>query len=234
MRLDQYISQAAQLTRNQAREAIRKGHVTVDGIIAEKADSQIAQTQRVVWKNQLLSNQQFVYLMMDKPAGVLSAVTDANDTTVVDLVREKYPRRTLFPAGRLDKTSTGFVLLTDDGAFAHNILSPKKHVSKVYEVQLDTPITPEMVQGFAAGVTLKDGTMLVSAILQPMEEYSARVTLQQGVYHQIKRMFGCYHAGVNQLRRIAIGGVMLDETLQPGEYRELTQEELVQIGLQNP
>ena len=169
--------------------------------------------------------------MLNKPAGVVSASTDQRDTTVVDLVGGAYPRRELFPAGRLDKTSTGFVLLTDDGAFAHDILAPKRHVSKTYTVVLDTPLTAEMQAGFAQGVTLADGTELSPAEVEALTEdrLTVRVTLKQGVYHQIKRMFGVYGAGVNALHRDAIGGLALDKTLEPGQWRELSDEEVAKI-----
>ena len=127
---------------------------------------------------------------------------------MVDLVRSAYPRRELFPAGRLDKTSTGFVLITDDGGFAHDILAPRRHVPKTYRVTLDTPLTDEMVEGFAAGVVLMDKVRLAPAEVEPLSEdkRTVRVVLHQGVYHQIKRMFGVYGAGVNALHREAIGG----------------------------
>ena len=152
-----------------------------------------------------LNYQQFVYLMLNKPEGVVSASTDKRDTTVVDLVGDAYPRRQLFPAGRLDKTSTGFVLLTDDGTFAHDILAPKRHVSKTYTVVLDTPLTEQMRTGFAAGVTLADGTALSPAEVTALsaDGLTVRVVLRQGVYHQIKRMFGVYGAGVNSLHPVS-------------------------------
>ena len=143
-----------------------------------------------------------------------------------------FARRQLFPAGRLDKTSTGFVLLTDDGTFAHDILAPKRHVSKTYTVVLDTPLTEQMRTGFAAGVTLADGTALSPAEVTALsaDGCTVRVVLKQGVYHQIKRMFGVYGAGVNGLHRDAIGGLALDPALAPGQWRELSAEEVSKIS----
>ena len=143
-----------------------------------------------------------------------------------------FARRQLFPAGRLDKTSTGFVLLTDDGGFAHDILSPRHHVSKTYTVTIDTPLTQEMRTGFAAGVTLADGTALSPAEVTALspDGCTVRVVLRQGVYHQIKRMFGVYGAGVNALHREAIGGLALDAQLAPGQWRELSDEEVAKIA----
>ena len=190
MRLDKYVAGAAQQSRSDVRRAIQKGLVCVNGAVCRSADAQVPAGAAVTLNGQPLVLQQYVYIMLDKPKGVVSAAADKNDVTVVDLVGRAYPRRSLFPAGRLDKTSTGFVLVTDDGAFAHDILAPRRHVPKTYEVLLDTPLTPEMAAGFAAGVRLADGQRLQPAELSPGPDgpCSARVVLRQGVYHQIKRI----------------------------------------------
>lgn len=151
MRLDKYLAETAQCTRSEAKTMLAKGRVQVNGVVCKKGDTQLKDTDTVAVDGALLTYQKFVYLMLNKPEGVVSASTDKRDTTVVDLVGDAYPRRELFPAGRLDKTSTGFVLLTDDGGFAHDILSPRHHVSKTYTVTIDTPLTQEMCTGFAAG-----------------------------------------------------------------------------------
>ena len=231
MRLDKYLAETAQCTRSEAKTLLQKGRVTVNGAVCKKGDAQLKAGDAVAVDGKTLQYQRFVYLMLNKPAGVVSASTDKRDTTVVDLVGGAYPRRELFPAGRLDKTSTGFVLLTDDGGFAHDILAPKRHVSKTYTVVLDTPLTAEMQAGFAQGVTLADGTELSPAEVEALTEdgLTVRVTLKQGVYHQIKRMFGVYGAGVNALHRDAIGGLALDKTLEPGQWRELSDEEVAKI-----
>ena len=231
MRLDKYLAETAQCTRSEAKALLSKGKVAVNGALCKKGDTQIREGDAVTVEGRELAYRQFVYLMLNKPEGVVSASTDKRDTTVVDLVRDAYPRRELFPAGRLDKTSTGFVLLTDDGGFAHDILAPKRHVSKTYTVTLDTPLTDAMKQGFAHGVTLADGTALSPAEAEALsaDGLVVRVLLKQGVYHQIKRMFGVYGAGVNALHRDAIGGLALDESLAPGQWRELTAEEVAKI-----
>ena len=197
MRLDKYLAETAQCTRSEAKALLAKGRVTVNGAVCKKGDTQLKEADAVAVDGKALAYRQFVYLMLNKPEGVVSASTDKRDTTVV------------FPAGRLDKTSTGFVLLTDDGGFAHDILAPKRHVSKTYTVVIDTPLTEEMKAGFAAGVTLADGTALSPAEVSALtpDGLTVRVLLRQGVYHQIKRMFGVYGAGVNALHRDAIGGL---------------------------
>ena len=232
IRLDKYISDAAQVSRQDAKKFLSKGMVAVDGKIVKKGDAKVDDAVNVVTVNgKPLQYKQFVYIMLNKPKGVVSATDDKNDVTVTDLVKKDYPKRNLFPAGRLDKTSTGFVLLTDDGEFAHDILAPKKHVSKEYIVTLDAPINDEIIEQFNSGVTLADGTLLKSAVLEKTNDpMVVKVILKQGVYHQIKRMFGVFDIGVNELHRSHIGGVKLDEKLGDGEYRELTAAELEQIS----
>lgn len=232
MRLDKYISDAMGISRQDAKKLLSKGAVAIDGKVVKKGDAKVSDANRVLVNGKLLEYKQFVYIMLNKPKGVVSATDDKNDTTVVDLVKADYPKRNLFPAGRLDKTSTGFVLLTDDGDFAHDILAPKKHVSKEYIVTLDAEINEEIIESFNSGVTLADGTLLKSAVLEATgDPMVVKVVLKQGVYHQIKRMFGVFDIGVNELHRTRIGAVELDDTLEPGQYRELTAEELEKIVL---
>ena len=210
---------------------LAKGRVTVNGAVCKKGDTQLKEADAVAVDGKALAYRQFVYLMLNKPEGVVSASTDKRDTTVVDLVGDAYPRRELFPAGRLDKTSTGVVLLTDDGGFAHEILAPKRHVSKTYTVVIDTPLTEEMCKGFAEGVTLADGAALSPAEVEALapDGLAVRVVLGQGVNHHVRGLFGVYGAGVNALHRDAIGGLALDESLAPGQWRELTADEVAKI-----
>ena len=230
MRLDKYLAERTGMTRSESRKAVTKGRVSIDGAVCRKADTQLDEhTAAVALDGVPLAGvyRKFVYIMLNKPEGVVSASRDKKDTTVVDLVAADFPRRELFPAGRLDKTSTGFVLLTDDGALAHDILSPAHHVEKQYVVTLDTPLTDAMRRGFAAGVTLTDGETMAPAGGEPLtgDGLTVQVTLRQGVYHQIKRMFGVFDAGVNALHRESIGGVALDTALTPGQSRALTAED---------
>ena len=232
MRLDKYLAEAAQCTRSESRELIRKGRVSVNGAVCRRPEQHVSEMDSIALDGKSRPRQAFVYIMLNKPAGVVSASADKRDTTVVDLVHSAYPRRELFPAGRLDKTSTGFVLITDDGAFAHDILAPRHHVPKTYRVTIDTPLTREMAEGFARGVVLADRVQLAPAEVSPLtaDGRTVRVVLHQGVYHQIKRMFGVYGAGVDQLHREAIGSVWLDQDLAPGQWRELTEAEVAAIA----
>ena len=230
-RLDKLISESMAVSRRDAKKFLSKGAVTVNGVSVRKGDTKVDTDNddiKVNGKN--VVSEKFVYIMLNKPMGVVSASTDKNDVTVVDMVKDDFPRRNLFPAGRLDKTSTGFVLITDDGQFAHDILSPKHHVPKTYIVTVDKPITAEVVKGFEEGVTLADGQVLKSATIIPHgDRYTATIILHQGVYHQIKRMLGVFSIGVNTLHRTAIGSLSLPCDLQPGEYVKLDDSQLAQI-----
>lgn len=230
-RLDKFISEAMAVSRADAKKLISKSQVTVNGTIIKKTDIKIdTDTDTVKANGKTLTHEQFVYIMLNKPVGVVSASSDKNDVTVIDLVKDDFPRRNLFPAGRLDKTSTGFVLITDDGAFAHDILSPKHHVPKTYIVTVDSPVTDRVVQAFENGVTLADGQLMKSATIIPYgDRLTAKIILHQGVYHQIKRMLGVFDIGVNTLHRTHIGSLELPADLQPGEYVKLTKNQLLQI-----
>lgn len=230
IRLDKYISDTAGISRQDTKKLLSKGVVTVDATVVKKGDIKVSDENVITVNGKKLEYKKFVYIMLNKPKGIVSATDDKNDVTVVDLVKNDYPKRNLFPAGRLDKTSTGFVLITDDGEFAHDILAPKKHVPKEYIVTLDKEINEQIIQSFNSGVTLADGTLLKSAILMPTKDkYVVKVILKQGVYHQIKRMFGVFDIGVNELHRTKIGGLALDESLSAGSFKELSQEEVMKI-----
>ena len=230
-RLDKFISEAMAISRADAKKLITKSAVTINGAVVKKSDSKIdTDVDEVKANGKLLTHETFVYIMLNKPEGVVSASTDKNDVTVIDLVKDEFPRRNLFPAGRLDKTSTGFVLITDDGQFAHDILSPKHHVPKTYIVTVDSPVTEEVVKAFEDGVTLADGRLMKSATIIPYEDgYTAKIILHQGVYHQIKRMLGVFDIGVNTLHRTTIGSLELPQNLQPGEYIKLSPEQVAKI-----
>lgn len=228
-RIDKIISEQTHYTRKEIKKLISQGAVFANGEQVKKPESKYDETNVSIKINgEEIDIRKHVYLLLNKPKGYVSTTETKTQQTVLDLVPEKYKNRNLFPAGRLDKDTTGLMLITDDGEFAHNILSPRKHVKKEYEVVLDIPVTSEMVEGFKEGVSLNDGECK-SAGLEITGEYSAKVTLVEGRYHQIKRMFGCYGAKVVELNRICMGNLYLPEELELGEIKEATETELQRI-----
>ena len=228
-RIDKIIASQGLYSRSDVKYMVNKKRITIDGKVVTSA-SQKADVD----KNEImLDGKPFVvkkqiYLMLNKPKGYVSATEDKKQQTVLELVPPALKGRDLFPAGRLDKDTTGLMIITDDGVLAHNILSPKKHVQKIYRVELDIPVTEEMQKGFAEGVELNDG-VCKDAKLTILGEKTAEVTLREGSYHQIKRMFGCFGAKVVELHRIAMGELFLPDDLPEGECRELTEEDLVKL-----
>ena len=228
-RIDKIIASQGLYSRSDVKYMVNRKRITVDGKVVTSASQKAA-----VDKNEImLDGKPFVvkkqiYLMLNKPKGYVSATEDKKQQTVLELVPAEWKGRDIFPAGRLDKDTTGLMILTDDGVLAHNILSPKKHVQKIYRVELDIPVTEEMQKGFAEGVALNDG-VCKDAKLVILGEKTAEVTLREGRYHQIKRMFGCYGAKVVELHRIAMGELFLPDDLPEGECRELTEEDLQKL-----
>ena len=228
-RIDKIISSQTHYTRKDVKSLIGKKQVIVNGDIIHKSDFKINPDNDLIEINgEILKIQKYVYLILNKPKGYVSATVDKADRTVLDLVPLEYSHRSLFPAGRLDKDTTGLMIITDDGNFAHNILSPKKHISKTYHVTIDIPLTNEMVDGFKNGVMLNDGECK-TATLEILKNNEAKVILTEGRYHQIKRMFGCYKAKVLELKRIKMGNLELPNNLKEGECRCLTEEELKKV-----
>ena len=228
-RIDKIISEQTYYTRKEIKKLISQGMVYVNGEKVNKPETKY-DSEKISIKingNEVEIKKQ-VYLLLNKPKGYISATEDDSQKTVLDLIPDKYKNRNLFPAGRLDKDTTGLMLITDDGEFAHNILSPRKHVKKEYEVTIDIPVTAEMENGFKEGVKLND-VECKSAILETTGKYTAKVTIVEGRYHQIKRMFGCYGAKVIELNRICMGNLYLPKELKPGDVKEATQEELQKI-----
>ena len=231
VRLDKYLAQSGERTRSQAVRAIRDGLARINGTTVRDPAAKVGERDEVTLAGEPVYDEALQYYMLHKPAGVLTAARDGRAQTVMDLVPPALLRRRVLPVGRLDKDTTGILILTNDGALAHDILSPAHHVEKQYVVTLDTALTEEMRRGFAAGVTLADGETMAPAGAEPLTDdgKTVLVTLRQGVYHQIKRMFGVYGAGVNALHRRSIGGVALDAALAPGQWRELTEEEVEKL-----
>lgn len=229
-RLDKAIAMQGSLSRSEVKTLIRKGAVTVNGQVVKNADFGVDfDSDSVAVQGKELSLRTHIYLMLNKPKGVVSASEDKHLPTVVDLVPKELWRKGLFPAGRLDKDTTGFVLITDDGEFAHDILSPKKHISKTYHALVNGEITEEMIEGFAKGVIIgEDFTLPASLKRISSDEQGSwgEVILKEGMYHQIKRMFGAYGLKVLELKRVQMGKLPLDPNLEEGKCRELAAEEL--------
>lgn len=225
-RIDKIIGAQTEYSRKDIKKLILQKRVKLNGELVLKSDIKINPGEdRISIDGREINVTRNVYLILNKPAGYISATEDKNQPTVLDLIDEKYSHRELFPAGRLDKDTTGMMIITDDGQFAHNILAPKKHISKTYEVEIDIPVTEEMKKGFEKGINLNDG-VCKTAKLEIIGERSAIVVLTEGRYHQIKRMFGCFGAKVTKLHRIAMGCLEIPKDLIEGESRELSKEEL--------
>ena len=223
-RIDRIISEKTDYSRKEIRKLISKGKVFVNEETVKHPEDKYEDNVSITIDGIKIDTRDHIYLVLNKPKGFVST-TDFNERSVLELVPDEYMARDLFPAGRLDKDTTGLMIITDDGEFAHNILSPKKHVQKIYEVTLDIPVTKEMKDGFLKGVNLSDGKSK-SANLEITGENTCNVTLKEGRYHQIKRMFGCFKAKVVELNRICMGQFFLPKDLEQGEIRELTNEEL--------
>ena len=231
-RLDKFIATQKGMPRSEARKLIVWGRVEVNGAITKKPDFKIDPSiSEIKLNGESLQYKKYVYIMLNKPAGVLSAASDKNRQTVVDLVPQELRRRDLFPVGRLDKDTTGLLLITDDGDFAHKVISPKYGLDKRYIAELDGEVTEGMVEAFKNGVTLADGTECMPANLEFDKSTPTRatITVKEGKYHQIKRMFGVVGLGVNSLHRESLGCVVLDKSLAPGECKELNDAELYKL-----
>lgn len=225
-RLDKVLAAQGSWSRKDVAALIRRGGVRVDGIVVKDPSGKIDPDRATVEVGgRAVVLKRHVYIMLNKPTGVVSATRDSRESTVVDLVPPQLQRPGLFPAGRLDKDTVGFVLITDDGELAHNILSPKHHIPKTYLATLDVPVTDEMQAAFAEGIPLKDGRCL-PAQLTRLGDCTAQVIICEGMYHQIKRMFGCCGAKVVTLKRTAMGALPLDPKLGEGQCREITSQEL--------
>ena len=230
-RIDKIVSVAAGVSRTDARALIKKGLVSVNGAVVKNIGFKADEKNDIICsRGERLCYSKFVYIMMNKPKGVISASEGGSEKTVVDILPENMKRKNLFPAGRLDKDTTGFMLITDDGDFAHRILSPKNHIPKTYIARLDKPFDDTVASAFEQGVELKADLCMPAKISAPDGDYkTALVTIKQGMYHQIKRMFGKFGLTVVELTRVKMGGLELDKSLEPGESRYITADELEQI-----
>ena len=234
MRLDKYLAEMGVGTRQEVKKQIRQGKAAVNGTVVKAADTKIDETSdEVTISGRNISYVSYEYYMLNKPAGVVSATEDRRDTTVIDLIKEK-KRKDLFPVGRLDKDTEGLLLITNDGDLAHRLLAPKKHVDKVYYAKIDGMVTEEDVKRFAEGIDIgaEEEEMTRPAkldIMKSAEESEIRLTVHEGKFHQVKRMFLAVGKEVTYLKRERMGTLCLDENLKPGEYRLLTEEEIENV-----
>lgn len=228
MRLDKYLCEMNMGSRSEVRELIRRGLVTVNGLPAKTADSRVDEdADTVCIKGQKLIFRRYFYYMLNKPKGLICATRDKISATVMELLSPKDRRPDLFPAGRLDKDTEGFLLLTNDGELAHRLLSPRKHVDKTYLVTMEHGLSGEEIQRLEQGVDIGEERLTLPARVLPAEAGNQiLLTIQEGKFHQVKRMLKAVDNEVTALKRVSFGPLALDEALQPGEYRELTQEEV--------
>lgn len=231
IRLDKFLANAGIGTRREMRESIKLGKVSINGDICIKSEAKVdCGTDIVCFNGIAVSFEKYKYIMLNKPKGVISATQDKTKKTVIDLLDSKYRRCNLFPVGRLDKDTVGLLILSNDGSFAHNTLSPKKHIEKTYIAHIDGYIDESHVKAFDDGIVLSSGYKCLKAkltIMYSSEEISkVKVQIKEGKYHQIKKMFGTFYKNVIYLKRIQFHNITLDENLLEGEYRRLSEDEM--------
>lgn len=226
MRLDKYLVEMEVGSRSQVKESIKKGLVSVNGIKASRPETKIDENKDIIsYQGKALSYTKNEYYMLHKPAGVVSATTDNYDTTVLDLLKDAKGKN-LFPVGRLDKDTEGLLLITNDGGLSHDLLSPKKHVDKEYFVELRYPVTKQEISLLEEGVDIGDEKRTLPATVMLIDKTHVSIVIQEGRFHQVKRMFQAVSNEVCYLKRMRMGSLRLDESLQPGEYRSLTETEI--------
>lgn len=232
MRLDKLLCEMSVGTRSEVKQMIKKGKITVDGAVVKKPEMKVdPDTAEITAEGRSISYAKEEYIMLHKPAGVVSATKDNKDKTVLDLITDS-KRKDLFPVGRLDKDTEGLLLLTSDGELAHQLLSPKKHVDKTYYAKIRGIVDEEDVKRFAEGLDIGEDSLTLPAklvILDSKEESEIEVTIQEGKFHQIKRMFHAVGKEVVYLKRLSMGSLVLDETLEKGAYRPLSEEEIMKL-----
>ncbi len=232
IRLDKYLADMGKGTRSEVKKAIGKGLVRVNNEIVKKPETKLdTDSDHVLFDGVLVGYAQYEYYMLNKPAGVISATEDKREKTVIDLITEK-KRKDLFPVGRLDRDTEGLLLISNDGELAHRLLSPSKHVDKVYYAKIDGKVTIEDVEAFQQGVDIGEEKLTRPAKLRILKsgiQSEIELTICEGKFHQVKRMFQAVGKEVVYLKRLQMGTLILDESLKPGEYRELTEQEIADL-----
>ena len=227
MRLDKYLNDITALGRKMLRQKVKNGCVKVNDVVVLQPDYSVdPDNDHVSLDGTLLSYHKYVYYMMNKPSGILTATEDSRQPTVLDLLPDDIKKYQLFPVGRLDKDTTGLLFLTNDGQFAHTLISPKNDIEKTYEVYYEGLLNANAVSLFQQGVSLSDGYICKPATLSLLRPGFCTVTVTEGKYHQVKRMISAAGGSVIHLNRIQIGAILLDETLNPGDIRPLSDKEL--------
>lgn len=233
MRIDKFLSEMNIGSRKEIKEAVKKGRIKVNNVLIKSSDLKISpDTDEIYYDNKLVKYVEYEYFIMNKPSGVVSATKDDADTTVIELIKTN-TRDDIFPMGRLDKDTEGLLIITNDGEMAHRLLSPSNHVKKIYFARVEGRVTDEDVLRFKEGLTLKDGTVTKPSELKIIlsdDISEIELTIYEGKYHQVKRMFASVGKKVVYLKRICMGDLYLDDSLKTGEYRELTKEELKKLN----
>lgn len=230
IRIDKYLADMGIGTRSTVKDYIRKGRISINGVTQKQTDLKIKVGQDMIsFDGNTISYVNNEYFMLNKPSGIVSATTDSKSETVIDLIKSK-KRKDMFPVGRLDKDTEGLLLITNDGDLAHKLLSPKKKVGKVYYAKIDGRIEDNFIELFKLGLKLEDGFITLPAelvvLLNDDLESEIELTIYEGKFHQVKRMFETVGRNVTYLKRISMGSLILDPTLKVGEYRHLTEKEL--------
>ncbi len=229
IRLDKFLADAGIGTRSQVKVYLKKGLITVNGQVEKSADRKVSPDEDMItYSGETLNFQEFVYIMLNKPKNCVTANKDNLSKTVMDYIKEER-HRNLSPVGRLDKDTEGLLLITDDGELNHALLAPGRHVDKTYLAKVKNPLQEANVTAFKEGLDIGEKKLTLPAKLEILDEYSAKVAIQEGKFHQVKRMFQAIQNEVLELKRLSMGSLILDEKLQPGEYRFLTEEEIVRM-----
>lgn len=229
MRLDKFLCDTAGLTRTEAKNAVKKGQIAVNGQVQKAADFKVKEnTDTVTFQGKPLSYATFHYYILHKPAGVITATEDKKESTVMDILREEKVKN-LFPVGRLDKDTEGLLLITDDGELAHNLLSPKKHVDKEYLVKVRDSISEDDCRKLSEGVDIGDEKPTAPAKVERVAEKEILLTIREGRFHQVKRMLQAVGNEVLYLKRLSMGSLRLPKDLEKGAYRPLSEEEIYKI-----
>ena len=232
MRLDRYLAEVGLGSRTEVKNLLKKGLIQVNGQVEKSPKRQVGEEDQLVYQGQVLHYQEFVYFMMNKPAGVLSATKDAKEKTVLDLLDQSDWRKDLFPVGRLDKDTEGLLLLTNNGQLSHALLSPKRHVTKLYRALVNGEMNSEDQKRFAEGIQFKEFRSQpaeLEIVHSSPEKSEVLIRIQEGKFHQVKRMVAACGKEVTYLERLAMGPLQLDVTLKKGAYRPLSEDEIADL-----